>query len=50
MRIATKAGCNRKTIERIMNQTDYLPSVRTLLDLERALAEMPASSDSKEAA
>ena len=35
--IAAQAGVNRKTIERIVHEADYLPTMRTMIRLQGAL-------------
>lgn len=37
--IAGVAGVNRKTIERIVHEADYLPTMRTVIRLQEALSQ-----------
>jgi DNA-binding phage protein len=47
--IAEAAGLNRKTVSRIMNDPEWMPNLRTLVDLGRAIEAVPPTP-SKEAA
>jgi len=41
--IALQAGVNRKTVERIVYESAYMPNLRTMIALDAALKKLPAT-------